>query len=63
MHSLESDVLCTRISVGPKGGVWVFGKRILGGQVVLCAVNQCSTLNEVLEVVDLLLTEAQANII
>lgn len=58
-----ADMLCTRISTSPRGGIWVFGKRILGGQVFLCAVNQCSTVNDVLEVVDLLILESQAVIV
>ena len=59
----SADLMCTRISIGAKGGIWVLGKRILGGQLFLCAINQCSTLNEVLEITDVLLMETQAVIL
>jgi hypothetical protein len=58
-----ADFLCTRIATAARGGVWTMGKRGLNGQVLLFVINQCATMNEVLDVVDSLLDEASATII
>lgn len=58
-----ADFLCTRISTAARGGVWTLGKRGLNGQLLLFVINQCATMNEVLDVVDSLLDEASSTII
>ncbi len=42
----------TRVSALQRGGVWVVGKRLFTGQCLYVVVNQCSTLYEVMDVVD-----------
>jgi hypothetical protein len=50
-------LVCTRVSTIQRGGVWVLGRKLLHGRILLMLLNQCGTLNDVVDVMDLVMKD------
>jgi hypothetical protein len=44
--------ICTRVTAAQRGGIWVVGKRLLHGKPLFLVMNQCSTLHDVMDIIE-----------
>jgi hypothetical protein len=44
--------ICTRVTAAQRGGIWVVGKRLLHGKPLFLVMSQCSTLHDVMDIID-----------
>ncbi len=61
-ESSNVNFICSRVSTFQRGGTWVAGKRLLSGQVLIAILMQCATFDDVVEVMQEIVNEAQTTL-